>query len=221
MGKISKMFDFDNIGGKIKNLAKWYCWITIFLIWITTPIVVVWMLTDDYLFELAWIPVVAAVVCPFLVWISSWTMYAFGELVENVHAMRTNAPAEEEKRMKDEPEFDEEAIQRMQEQLSVEDMEKAVSAYFGRPVSVSEMDCTLIYVIPAATDVPKEMHLYLEVDGQNCSSLDLFFDQKRKGYYIGDRQLALDDTWRSEEDIFGFDVALFRDFDTEVDEDDE
>lgn len=55
MGKISEIFNFNNIGGKIKNLAKWSCWI----------------------------PLVSAIVLPFLIWISSWILYAFGELVEN------------------------------------------------------------------------------------------------------------------------------------------
>ena len=82
MSEISKIFNFDNIGGKIKNLAKWYCWITILLIWIAAPISFIALVSDDYTAELCWIPLVGAIVGPIFVWIGSWVMYAFGELVE-------------------------------------------------------------------------------------------------------------------------------------------
>ena len=51
------------------------------------------------------------------------------------------------------------------------------------------------------------------------TSLDLFFDQKRKAYIFKGRLLALDSPWRSPEEIFGFDVSLFKVFNTEVDAD--
>jgi hypothetical protein len=82
MGKISEIFNFDNIGGKIKNLAKWSCWITILLIWIAAPIAFIALVADDYTAELCWIPLVGAIVGPIFVWIGSWAMYAFGEFVE-------------------------------------------------------------------------------------------------------------------------------------------
>ena len=88
MGKISKIFNFDNIGGKIKNLAKWSCWITILLIWIAAPIAFIGLISDEWTAYLFWIPLVAAGVGSILVWIGSWTMYAFGEYVEDIHAMR-------------------------------------------------------------------------------------------------------------------------------------
>lgn len=90
MGKISEIFNFDNIGGKIKNLAKWSCWVTILLIWIAAPITFIVLVADDWTAYLCWIPLVGAIVGPFFVWINSWAMYAFGELVEDVHAMRNN-----------------------------------------------------------------------------------------------------------------------------------
>ena len=88
MGKISEIFNFDNIGGKIKNLAKWSCWITILLIWIAALIAFIVLAADDWTAELCVIPLVGAIVGPVFVWISSWAMYAFGELVEDTHAMR-------------------------------------------------------------------------------------------------------------------------------------
>ena len=81
MGKISKIFNFDNIGGKIKNLAKWSCWITILLLWIFAAICAIIMIaggTPEQIFYM----IVIALVGPFVVWIGSWTMYAFGEFVE-------------------------------------------------------------------------------------------------------------------------------------------
>ena len=88
MGKISEFFNFDNIGSKIKNLAKYSCWITILLIWIAALISFIVLVSDSWTAYLWWIPLVSAVVGPFLVWIGSWAMYAFGEFVEDIHAMR-------------------------------------------------------------------------------------------------------------------------------------
>ena len=88
MGKISEIFNFENIGGKIKDLAKWSCWITILLIWIAAPIAFIVLVSDKWTAEFCWIPLVGAVVGPVFVWISSWAMYAFGEFVEDTHAMR-------------------------------------------------------------------------------------------------------------------------------------
>ena len=113
MGKISEIFNFENIGGKIKNLAKWSCWITILLIWIAAPISFIALVSDDWTVELCWIPLVSAIVGPVFVWIGSWTMYAFGEFVEDIHAMRdkegttkeVNAKREAEARIKRETEL--------------------------------------------------------------------------------------------------------------------
>ena len=88
IGKISEIFNFDNIGGKIKNLAKWSCWITILLIWVAAPIAFIVLVSDDWTAELCWIPLVGAVVGPVLVWVEIWVLYAFGEFVEDIHAIR-------------------------------------------------------------------------------------------------------------------------------------
>ena len=82
MGKISEIFNFDNIGGKIKSLAKWSCWITILLIWIAAPILFFVFVSDRHMEEFCWIPLVSAIVGPAFIWVGSWTLYAFGELVE-------------------------------------------------------------------------------------------------------------------------------------------
>ena len=81
MGKLSEVFNFDDIGKKIKEFTKWYCWITIVFIWVGA-VVALFVLTAYYS-ELWFVPLVAAIVGPFAVWISCWPMYAFGELVDN------------------------------------------------------------------------------------------------------------------------------------------
>ena len=90
MGKISEIFNFDNIGGKIKNLAKWSCWITILLIWIAAPIAFIALAVDDWTVEFCWIPLVGAIVGPVFVWIGSWVTYAFGEYIEDTKSIRYN-----------------------------------------------------------------------------------------------------------------------------------
>ena len=88
MGKISEIFNFDYIGGKIKNLAKWSCWITILLTWIAAPIAFIVLVSDEWTAEFFWIPLVGAIVGPVLVWVEIWVLYAFGEFVEDIHAIR-------------------------------------------------------------------------------------------------------------------------------------
>ena len=154
---------------------------------------------------------------PFVAWISSAILYSFGQLVEDVHAIRNKEGTTTEVRAKLEAE--EAAKRKAAEQLSVSDMENAASAHLKRSVSISDISCTLIYVIPESTGVPKEMHLDMSIGDTEFTSLDLFFDQKRKAYFFQGRQLALDGAWRSAEEIFGFDVSLFKAFRTEVDPD--
>ena len=103
MGIISEIFNFDNIGGKIKNLAKWSCWITILLIWIAASISFIDLVSEDCA-ELCWIPLVAAIVGPIFVWLGSWVMYAFGEFVEDIHAIRNKDGTEAEVKLKREAE---------------------------------------------------------------------------------------------------------------------
>ena len=100
MGKISEIFNFENIGGKIKNLAKWSCWITILLIWIAAPITFIVLISDDWTVYLCWIPLVGAIIAPIFVWIGSWAMYAFGEFVEDIHAIRDKEGTTEEVKSK-------------------------------------------------------------------------------------------------------------------------
>lgn len=84
------IFNFENIGKKIKNLTKWLCWITILLTWIVALVAFFGLLANDYTAKLCWIPVVVAIVASFFIWISSWAIYAFGELVDKVSDIERN-----------------------------------------------------------------------------------------------------------------------------------
>ena len=88
MEKIFTFFNFDDIGQKIKTFTKWTCWISILFTWITAPVAFLVCLLVEDLRMFCWVTVVDALVFPFVIWISSWTMYAFGELVDNSTALR-------------------------------------------------------------------------------------------------------------------------------------
>lgn len=83
MNKIQEIFNFHHIGKKIKNLTKWSCWITILLIWIAAPIAFVGCLFEEETVAFALLVPIAAIVGSVIVWVGSWTMYAFGELVDS------------------------------------------------------------------------------------------------------------------------------------------
>jgi hypothetical protein len=58
------------------------------LIWIAAPIAFIVLVSDEWTAEFCWIPPVGAIVGPVLVWVESWVIYAFGEFVEDIHAIR-------------------------------------------------------------------------------------------------------------------------------------
>lgn len=85
---ISTIFNFENIGKKLKSFAKWACWINIGIVWCSAPIALIALISDRYLAPYWWIPVIAAIVVPIIIWISSWLIYAFGELVDTTSDIR-------------------------------------------------------------------------------------------------------------------------------------
>lgn len=69
---MKNLFNFDNIGKKIKNLAKYSFWITVSLIWIAAVVFFIICLSDIDDYELLiLIPIIAPIVCPFLIYINS------------------------------------------------------------------------------------------------------------------------------------------------------
>ena len=87
MGIISEIFNFDNIGGKIKALAKWSCWITILLTWVGAIISFFILLFTNGTFFIAFLVPIAAALSSLLVWIGSWVIYAFGEHIEDTKSI--------------------------------------------------------------------------------------------------------------------------------------
>ena len=73
---------YEDIGGKIKNLAKW-----IFIVEAIGAIItgLVFLFTDE---DFILYGLLIMILGPIVAWVGSWILYAFGELVEDVHAMR-------------------------------------------------------------------------------------------------------------------------------------
>ncbi len=69
---------YSNIGGKIKGLAKTICIIEAILSAVGGVLLVA---LDD---ELIMYGMALAIVGPLIAWISSWTLYGFGELIERM-----------------------------------------------------------------------------------------------------------------------------------------
>lgn len=86
---------YENIGSKIKNWAKW-----IFIVEAIGAIItgLVLIFTDENLIFYGLLTLVCG---PIVAYIGSWVLYAFGELVEDVHAIRnkegTTAEAKEKR----------------------------------------------------------------------------------------------------------------------------
>ena len=90
INKIKSIFNFNNIGKKIKNFAKWYCWIGLIIILVVAFFAfIVWLAKEKSNYLLV-VSLVSAVVGPILIWVGSWMLYAFGELVEKVSAIERN-----------------------------------------------------------------------------------------------------------------------------------
>ncbi|MBR4120296.1 MAG: hypothetical protein IKT95_00910 [Spirochaetales bacterium] len=73
---------FENIGGKIKGLAKVICWIGI----ICCVIIGIIAISEDD--GLAGVIIIVA--GSLLSWVGSFVLYGFGELVENSSAIRSD-----------------------------------------------------------------------------------------------------------------------------------
>ena len=79
------MFDdlYENIGGKIKSWAKW-----MFIVEAIGAIIFGIFILDKLGFDDGWWGFLVFSFGPIIAWVSSWLLYAFGELVEDVHAIR-------------------------------------------------------------------------------------------------------------------------------------
>ena len=76
---------YENIGGKIKNWAKW-----MFIIEAIGAIITGFVLLIDWGVEDGWWALFIIFFGPIVARVGSWILYAFGELAEDVHAIRCN-----------------------------------------------------------------------------------------------------------------------------------
>lgn len=74
---------YEGIGGKIKNWAKW-----MFIVEAIAAIIGGIVLVASDAAVVAFVGLVVLICGPIVAWVGSWILYAFGELVEDVHAMR-------------------------------------------------------------------------------------------------------------------------------------
>ena len=72
---------YEDIGGKIKNWAKW-----IFVVETIAAIIGGLALIFN---DAAGIGLIVLIFGPLVAWVGSWFLYAFGELVQDVHAIRS------------------------------------------------------------------------------------------------------------------------------------
>ena len=82
------MFNYDNIGGKIKSLAK-----VAFIVEAIAAVIsgLVMFAEDDDMFLIA---LLVAIVGPIVAWVGSWLLYGFGQLVENSDTLVKNTTKE-------------------------------------------------------------------------------------------------------------------------------
>ncbi len=98
--------------------------------------------------------------------------------------------------------------------LELSDIEQALSRQFGQDVSISEVKCVLTYFIDKESFEFDSMTLDFTVGEKSCDSIDLFSNTEGGYHYIEGKHLCLDEPWLSKEDIFAFDISLFKCFDT-------
>lgn len=77
---------YDNIGKKVKGLA-----IGLFIVETIAAIIVGFALLSDTENEIFWLIIVCG---PIVAWISSWILYAFGELVDRICNIEVNTRKE-------------------------------------------------------------------------------------------------------------------------------
>ena len=82
------MFNYDNIGGKIKGLAK-----AAFIVEAIAAVLsgLVMFVEDDDMFLIA---LLVAIVGPIVAWVGSWLLYGFGQLIENSDTLVKNTTKE-------------------------------------------------------------------------------------------------------------------------------
>lgn len=109
--------------------------------------------------------------------------------------------------------------------LDIEDIEEALSSYMGKKISIADVECRLVYCVPADTNEASGMYLEFIAD-ENTSfidgpaSFDIFKNDMDEYHYWKGKKLSLDEPWLPVEEIFNFDVSAFKSFDSWTDSSD-
>ena len=88
---------FDNIGAKMQKLAKILAWVIIICSLVAAVSVFFIAISSVYLLGMLLLVPVIAVAGVLIAWASTITLYGFGQLLEDVRAIRTKAEATQTK----------------------------------------------------------------------------------------------------------------------------
>lgn len=95
--------------------------------------------------------------------------------------------------------------------LDIEDVEEALSSYWGEKVSIANIECTLVYCPPLSDpSLSSCMYLVLAEGKKECASWDLFGEPEN--YIWKGKKLSLSEPWLPTKEIFTFDVSVFKQF---------
>ena len=130
---------YDNIGGKIKGLAK----ATFIVEAIASVITGIALMAADKDFIFIGLP--AMVLGPIVAWVSSWLLYGFGEIIDKLCSIERNTgmimnPAELKKEIKKKQEArkKQEAIAKEENSVYVECPECGAELFFDKELSNAE-----------------------------------------------------------------------------------
>ena len=81
-------FNFENVGEKIKSIAKVLFWILSVIVWVACIVGII--IAGEY--EPAWLlmPIGIAILWPLLMWVYSLFIYGFGEIISKLDVISAN-----------------------------------------------------------------------------------------------------------------------------------
>ena len=98
--------------------------------------------------------------------------------------------------------------------FDIEDIEEMLSNYFNKKINISQVNCTLAYYMPFDTQEPDGMYIEFMVGGETVDTFDLFEDID---YTWKGKKVCLKEPYLPIEEIFNFDVSLFKSFEFYID----
>lgn len=119
--------------------------------------------------------------------------------------------------VKEIPMFERKTITKEFNVFECSDIERALSKSVGEEVSITDVTCILTYLMSEKNGEPCGMELDFEVGVNHRDSIDLFWDSDAGEYYFEGKLLCLELPWLPPEDLFDFDISLFKSFNTVAD----